>query len=103
PAPFRVEFVHPEGMIAVVDCMVTDRTEKSWQISSATVAQRFLDVTHCPLARNARIVMQEHLGKIYNFDSKKPKDISLGCWLVATDMILRILRTSAMSHVVKSD
>ncbi|CAE7367088.1 unnamed protein product, partial [Symbiodinium natans] len=103
PAPFRVEFVHPEGMTAVVDCMVTDTAQRPWLESSAAIAQRFLDVTHCPLSRNARIVLQEHLGKIYNFEAKRAKEISLGRWLNFADLIIRMLRTTAMAHVVKSE
>ncbi|CAE7815389.1 unnamed protein product [Symbiodinium necroappetens] len=103
PAPFRVEFVHPEGMTAVVDCMVTDTQQKSWLSASATIAARFMDVGHCPLSRNARVVLQEHVGKIFSFEKKVAKEIALGRWLDVVDLLIRMLRTTAMAHVVKSD
>ncbi|CAE6914752.1 unnamed protein product [Symbiodinium sp. CCMP2592] len=103
PAPFRVEFVHPEGMTAVVDCMVTDAQVKSWLSASSRIVARFTDVAHCPLSRKSRGVLQEHLGKIFDFGTKVAKEVSLGRWLDVVDMLIRMLRTTAMAHVVKPD
>ena len=103
PAPFRVEFVHPEGRTAVVDCMVTGTQEKSWLSASSRIVARFTDVAHCPLSRRSRGVLQEHLGKIFDFGTKVAKEVSLGRWLDVVDMLIRMLRTTAMAHVVKPD
>ena len=103
PAPFRVEFVHPEGMTAVVDCMVTDAQVKSWLSASSRIVARFTDVAHCPLSRKSRGVLQEHLAKIFDFGTKVAKEVSLGRWLDVVDMLIRMLRTTAMAHVVKPD
>ena len=103
PAPFRVEFVHPDGLTAVVDCMVTNTQQKPWLSASATIAARFMDVALYPMSRNARVVLQEHLQKIFSFETKAAKEVSLGRWLDVVDIVIRMLRTTAMVYVVKSD
>ncbi|CAE7609221.1 Abcb10 [Symbiodinium sp. CCMP2456] len=103
PAPFRVEFLHSEGLTAVVDCMVTDTQQKPWLSASATIAARFTNVALCPLSRNVRVVLQEHLRKMFSFETKVAKEVSLGRWLDVADMLIRMLRTTATVDIVKPD
>ncbi|CAJ1396654.1 unnamed protein product [Effrenium voratum] len=103
PATVQVELHYPEACSAVLNLLVTSSERPAWRTGTAGVVAKFQDVQTCPLARNARIVLQEHLSKVYNFDLRAPKEVLFGQWLGCMELLLRMLRSLAMANVVKPE
>ncbi|CAK9076679.1 Ribulose bisphosphate carboxylase [Durusdinium trenchii] len=103
--PIRIDLYNSEGLAAVVDCSVTSsrQPEPVWQKGTVSLVARFTDVQKCPLSRNSRIVLQEHLSKIYDFDTSTPKETTFGRWLSCMTLILRLLRSLTFGNLVKSE
>eukprot|EP00435_Cladocopium_sp_Y103_P038175 s712_g10.t1 len=73
-------------------------------VQQASVIASFLDVQKCPLTRNARIILQERMSKIYDFENRMAKeDITFGEWLSCMELVLRLLRSLAFANLVKSE
>lgn len=102
PAPLRLEMLHSEGRVAVADCVVTDpKTQRPMSAATESIVRRFTDLQTKDINRNARFVLQEQLGKVFDFETKTPRDLPLGQWLEITSTILRMLRTTALANVVQ--
>lgn len=108
-APVTIELYHPEvlggaSLGAVIDCTVTTSSKPVWRSATASLIASFRDVQKCPLTRNARIIWQERMSKIYDFENRLAKeDITFGEWLSCMELALRLLRSLAFANLVKSE
>ncbi|CAE8633210.1 unnamed protein product, partial [Polarella glacialis] len=106
PMHFRIEFFHSEGQVATADCAVVDRqktAQSPWSVASASLVRRFMDGQNCQLVRSARIVLHDHLTQVFDFGTRTPKELSFGVWLSAMSKILRLLRSTAVANLVKTE
>jgi len=94
---FGVEFHHSEGVIGSAPCRVMGENTCAWQSTTDIIMARFNNTEQCPIEESVRWVLQERLDSIYDFDMKRPREVSLAIWVNSVSKVIRMLRSSAIA------
>eukprot|EP00929_Paragymnodinium_shiwhaense_P091645 TRINITY_DN5154_c0_g1_i1.p1 TRINITY_DN5154_c0_g1~~TRINITY_DN5154_c0_g1_i1.p1 ORF type:complete len:605 (-),score=155.24 TRINITY_DN5154_c0_g1_i1:181-1995(-) len=100
---FIVELHASEGLVGQASCKVMpDKSfkEMPWMQATVHLVNRFNDRNNCQLDRNVRTILQERMDTIYDFRSGTVREVSLGLWMQTMSTVVRMLRSTAVAHIV---
>merc|ERR1712048_110513 len=98
---FQVAIHHSEGIRGTALCAFVLKKEPipPWQQATTMIIERFNNREQSPLDENARVILEERLGAIYDFKRSRPLEVTLANWLKCVSTVIPMLRSSAVAFI----